>query len=1523
MSRIWQPNGSNYDYWRSDNPLIAAWWRFGDASPKNNYQTPEEKGISNYLSGLMVDSGPQKHHLKPYFFGTNPANTQVLQPVSGIAPWALNGSGLKFHCLNAADNKMLYVDPSIMLEQNSTTAKPHGTLSIGAPMYSGFTIIAWIQIPDKVPDQTTEQAIIGRSDQDNGALATTVQWRLSWAQNAGDYALQFTHLANTNFTVPNTPATRVVSCQVSSNITKFPASSNVATVVSPNFPKNRAQPFWIACQYRREDSETNRSYGISGSGQITVYIGTQASGLIQTRSFAFRGPDLPVIFLSPDLNGVPVSLLSESHPRTNTTARDRHTASGTIIDELIVVNDGFLSNDRITHYALSGIRLIETSNPESSGFVPEYPGNNGLVAYWPFENNGNNTAPATASDPRLNLSLSGIAASAFVNGIDGGKAIRITPTTTIANTTDGGTLLNNKQYPAIPAQSGLALLFPSGHILDEGMTVIGWMRSVPTGSALNGGGFGWLGAAGRHNAFFIDSVQAGVAVNTNTLSTGAFASGVGNQRMTSFATTATANNRPGNALGLTNGANVVPEFDRGDDGWHLWAGVYDLKAGQMYIVRDAKHLIPMTQQISSSSGWSSEGLGVNQGFFGFFPVSTGSVEFDNFAVYRRVLSIPEMSGFALRNIQQPVDAHLNTTLKSLVGFWPLDQITSYAGGNRVDDKSWYFHHLTNLSGAFTQGTILNTDIVDYNNALQTTGSGAMISLERIFHGSNLDASLPTLYSLSGMSAGTWIFLPSGDLSTQGQGSSGLYGDHMIMGAWDQDTFGRSWFLGVRDNKFHIKLFDNEFALNEFTSTRTVPFNTPFFIGCNIFPSGGFTRAQVVYAAQDETLEATYAIDEQFGNDHTTPNPVGASGLSLLNVPNMQLGFPQTTRIGLAFMHLGYQTYDQWLLTKRAAILNIPLVSGGVSSTDPANISHWRMNEPINPTRDFGRENNHLTLVNPDAHGIGNFKAIHSSGVVIRVPEYLDSLPNNPQSQRLDLGSGTQSWTLLGWVTPPDGASNTDRHVIMNKGGGNDLEGSGIQVYTPPDSLQLIGYASGITTQANNGDLAPGSWNHIALIYDRDNNKFTSVVNCRYAGTTQQLLFGIPVNTSGFALGGRGDTQLDPIAGGSAFSGILDDFMIFGRALTLPEISGLAANSYSFAKTAGTQVTSLIGGYLSGIPEQIVSGLIASYIHGMAQDLSWLGGYIIGTSGIVDHMGGYIYGVGNLSGIGIGSFIHGIGQISGLYAGFLHGMGIASGVIGAYTIGAGEALSEFDITFNFQIVAAKDFDSRLEVVKSQYQNFDAMMGVIRITAPPECTMQLPAVGHIASGTPYTLTVQGSGWAFENKSIAKVRFTFADFKGAESGTLIGGLPFSGLFQASRTFNTPGWYTIKMEVTDSYGYRHSCVRPFLLVPSGSTSGAYLSTLPRITLSGNPVDGSAIQRIFLTYSLSGISTTSGLLEYTDFADQQETLLNGLEMPTDSQFINFVRTHDYTMPGSYTPVWAVSGSWGVVSDSISAGSDY
>ncbi|MEE8112767.1 MAG: hypothetical protein V3T23_00290, partial [Nitrososphaerales archaeon] len=872
MTREWQPNGSNFDYWRSDNPLIMGWWRFGDAPPKNNFLTPEEQGPTNYLSGLLVDSGPQKHHLKPYFIGS--ADTSILIPTSGLAPWALDGSGLRLGWADGAHNEMIHAAPEYVVENFAASNQTHGTLSFGTPMYSGFTVIGWVRVGEKDPADSTGQNFICRDDQ-GGGLGTSVMWRVLWSPiNSDSRGVFGIMVTESNLISP------AVSQVVGVNVNNDPSESlffsdpAVHGEAVPNFPGDTSKPFFFALQIRRENVEDNRSFTINGSGSMTVWVGTAESGITGSSTVTFRGDSVNANYFNPGIQGAgnPLTIGGTSAATRGATS-NRHMANNSEIDEVVYIADGYLDSDRIAHYALSGMRYIDTSNPESSGFAPAFPQSSGLVAYWSFdEDNGNNTAPDTITDPRLNLSLSGTPSQmSFVDGIAGGRAIRITGDGSVISTTDGADMRASNNYPLIPANSGLPLLFPSGHVVDEGMTVIGWMRSVPTGTNLIGGGFGWFGRGGRHTNFFVESQNGSVGSNRNVLAVNALASGTGigtlpNVRFTSLDSTATDPFAAG--LGLSNSSTLShPEFDATDDGWHLWAGVYDVKAGQMYMVRDAKHVIQMTQQISSASGFASDGLDDTGGFFGFVPQNNRSVEFDNFAVYNRILSIPEMSGFGLANITVPATPPLNTTLKSLVGYWQLDEFVTYdptvVSGARLDDASWYSHHLTNASGQFTFGASLNPEVQSVSSGLEVSLSGSMISLERELHGANLDASTANLFANSGMSAGAWVYIPSGDLGSEGQGSSGLDGDHMIMGAWSQVSTEQSWFLGIRDNKVHVKFRNNASTLTEITSTEEIPFNAPFFVGCNIFGSGLSMRAQAVQAEEDAT-EVQYVIDQTFG-----------------------------------------------------------------------------------------------------------------------------------------------------------------------------------------------------------------------------------------------------------------------------------------------------------------------------------------------------------------------------------------------------------------------------------------------------------------------------------------------------------------------------------------------------------------------------------------------------------------------------------------------------------------------------------
>ncbi|MDX1409576.1 MAG: LamG-like jellyroll fold domain-containing protein, partial [Saprospiraceae bacterium] len=415
-------------------------------------------------------------------------------------------------------------------------------------------------------------------------------------------------------------------------------------------------------------------------------------------------------------------------------------------------------------------------------------------------------------------------------------------------------------------------------------------------------------------------------------------------------------------------------------------------------------------------------------------------------------------------------------------------------GFRFNDESWYRHHLTNISGLFSfNATALNPRIA--SQSLQVDLSGSMVSLERVFTGANLDFSTIQAMGPSGFSAGCWMYLPSGDLETQGNGSSGLFGDHMFMGAWSQETTEQSWFIGMSEGALRGRVVLGDGTLREFSTNLTPVYNAPFFVGLDMQPSGGSLLGRMVYSEDATDFSLDFIHESTFGVAAQILQPASASGFSLFNGPNLDYGFPSGTRMNNPFVFGGAPNETEWISIKRAGVNEVSLGSGSISATDPDNISHWKFDTVGSRFIDFGKEQNYLYPVNLDGHIGGVFEAIHGSGVVVREQEYLDTLPFNPNSRRLDLGSGTQSWTFLGWVKPPI-VSDSDEHTIMAK----SASLSGIRVFTPADSLQLTANASGNVCRGENGNLAPNEWNHIAVVYDRDNNEFGTYINGRYAGT---------------------------------------------------------------------------------------------------------------------------------------------------------------------------------------------------------------------------------------------------------------------------------------------------------------------------------------------------------------------------------------------------------------------------------------
>lgn len=1473
----WKVHGTMAEYWRSDNPYIAGWYRFGD----------DEYPISNTLGQpARCDSGPRHHHL-----ATNQALGTYIQYVSGIAPWPgvqASNSGVQITSANWTEaggtTRALRLDSDYFRERTDGTSLL-GYYGQGSAITSGVTMMGWMQIP-------ASQTNLGEDRKVWANIEQTVT-----ADNDGEWEILFDpdtrHISLTYHAIgpATTPAGRV---------------QTVSSLAHPNgrFPVD--EPTFFVCQINKGNPATAIEVG-AGSGLLRLWLGTHVSGLqeVGAHEITVAGANF--------WRGERSMTNNTSFPYTFFTdprcARgDNETSNlppSSIFDEFIILNDGNLKRDYLEHYMNSGI-IQDEQDPLGLGetFVPELPGTDDLIAYWTFdEQGGANTSPNTPAFTNLDMVLNGVS---FVDGVRGGSGIRPNKFIGTYNSALSDFPTNKTGLAHVIAGSGLNFLFP-----EKDQTWIGWVRSE--GASDLGGAFGWQGSSDRHSlCYWQDYIFAAGSSRPGQIDLGMTPSGGPATRVASIAGSSTAGN-PNQARNLEAG------------NWHLLALVWDITHGFTRVVVDAHDVYPMHMNGLSMWGATNEHLTTLGPDGAGFVLSNSSItdrsSYDDWAVYDRVLSLPEMSGYALSGVDvTPVVSPIDTSHKRTMGYWKLDEEEIYdpevVSGVRYPDSSWYRHHLTNVSGHFEQGSFLNDNI-----ALTTASvahSGSIMAVNQLESGSNLDFSTSGVWGSSGMTAGCWMYVPSGDIGTQGNGSSGLVGDKMFMGVWGQSIDDQSWMLGMRDNKlFGAAQIDGIGAVSEVESSSGVPFNTPFFAAMKVVPSGANTLLEVFISE-----EANDPLDLQLvGRATSLPYGTnlaagGLSGFSLFGAAERQFGFPSGTRMQMPFVFAGSLIESDLGLVKVAGVTDTVLASGGVSVDDPSNISHWRFDNRGAQVQDVGQAQNALTLVNTDGNELGIFEAVHTSGVVVRRTEYLTTQTDSSTSG-LDLATDNKSWTFLTWIKP-----NADTTVgeapILGKGG----PASGVEVLMTDSTFNPSARASGITTQAYNGALAPGEWNHLAIVYDRDNDEFTTIVNGRYAGPQLNPLVDVPPNSSGMALGGRGDQENLALFGGPQFSGMLDDSMLFSRALTLPEISGLAANSYNFAESSGILTELPVGGYVFGIAQNLVSGLIGSFLHGQAQDLELIAGYISGVSGVLGEIGGFIHGKAQVSGV-VGSWLHGAGQQSGVFGHFVHGMNQVSGFIGSYSFGACEASSEFDIVLNFNVIAFDEFDARLGVEKTRIYDFDARLGVIRITQPPDCTLEMPAVGTIVSGLPYDLTVTGSGIASDDKDVSKVRFTFADFKGAEEGVLISGEANSGLYQATRQFDTVGWYTVKIEVLDSYGYRTSCCRPFLLLPSGTPSGTFINSLPGISITGTPTTGSAIHTASFTHSISGLSTTSGVLEYTDFADQQESLVNSLEMPSGTQFVNFVRRHDYTMPGRYCAVWAASGDFGIVSDTIAGGIDY
>jgi len=225
------------------------------------------------------------------------------------------------------------------------------------------------------------------------------------------------------------------------------------------------------------------------------------------------------------------------------------------------------------------------------------------------------------------------------------------------------------------------------------------------------------------------------------------------------------------------------------------------------------------------------------------------------------------------------------------------------------------------------------------------------------------------------------------------------------------------------------------------------------------------------------------------------------------------------------------------------------------------IAHWTFDDGVGTTVTDVAGNHHdgamltdtATTWIPGQSGFGG--ALRFDGTVqseVQVPMF-------PQP--------TASWTVAGWiqapanVTPPGSYAtimSTEIPLASNPtGGGWQLN---LRIGTPTDPMNSVSayqFAYWIGTHANDYSFeecncfVAGEWAHIAGVFDADAQKISIYDNGIIAGSkasTSGILEG--TNTLYFGRWGF-DT-------GRRLIGDLDDFVIYDRALTPPEIKKLAS-----------------------------------------------------------------------------------------------------------------------------------------------------------------------------------------------------------------------------------------------------------------------------------------------------------------------------------------------------------------------------
>jgi hypothetical protein len=322
----------------------------------------------------------------------------------------------------------------------------------------------------------------------------------------------------------------------------------------------------------------------------------------------------------------------------------------------------------------------------------------------------------------------------------------------------------------------------------------------------------------------------------------------------------------------------------------------------------------------------------------------------------------------------------------------------------------------------------------------------------------------------------------------------------------------------------------------------------------------------------------------------------------------------------------------------------------------------------------------------------------------------------------------------------------------------------------------------------------------------------------------------------------------------------------------------------------------IGGYVSGII--FAEGTLGGFMRGLDTGSGIIAGFIIGSNLGSGRIGGYVRALETGSGLA-GAFVMGGFLGSGSFGGYIPASAPASGTVGGFITGGLQGFFSFDSSYTVEVLAAKDFDSQLEIAKTTSADFDAKLIIFQDESPPLVAIEIPGSTVTGLVPPFNQYFIGRASGLQGKTITQTRWNFGDFTPAVSVPESG----AGYYPAQHRFAASGFYIVRFEAIDSNGLHASDTR---IINAVSGVDPVI-----ITLSGVPRSGNAALIVDFDTKIEtaplGVSVVTQLLNFDD--GQTTTAFNP--------------THAYTEPGTYKPTWIIRDSRGITwSDGLKMGSD-